>query len=331
MGPKRDLSAENRVRSFYEGAGWEANSNGYTTDAQLWEDLRPFAADYIRACRRKLLHYLPVSGERILDAASGPIKYPEYVEYSRGFKKRICVDISQKALDQAKARLGDHVEPVCVSILELPFEDSSLDAVISLHTIYHIDKDQQEAAVRQLLRVAKPGAPVVIIYSNPNKLLSRIKRIANAPLNALLSRKNTQEDTKGHLYFHTHPNSWWNRFRDAAALEIHPWRALTAEDARLRAPSMLGEGIGHAVLSGVLGFERIFPRLAADLGAYPLIVLKKSWYLTTWKPWWIVLVILDSRSRVSARTGHWMLKTNVLRPPGNLLEARKNTAIRVVL
>ena len=159
---------ETTVKDFYEKGGWESNSQGHTKDASLWEDLRPSSQAYVTACRRKLLKYLPASGDLFLDAASGPIQYPEYMEYSKEFKKRVCVDISQKALDQALLKLGSKGETHCASILDLPFPDNHFDAGVSLHTIYHIDQSNQEKAVRQLLRVMKPGAPLVIVYSNPD-------------------------------------------------------------------------------------------------------------------------------------------------------------------
>jgi hypothetical protein len=36
----RDLTAENKVRDFYNQQGWDSNAAGHSTDAQLWEDLR---------------------------------------------------------------------------------------------------------------------------------------------------------------------------------------------------------------------------------------------------------------------------------------------------
>jgi len=255
--------AETKVKVFYEGQGWSTNDNGDTTDAQLFEDLRPISQSYIRACRRKVLSFLPEKGDRILDAASGPIQYPEYLEYSRGFKKRVCVDISQKALDEAKLKLGEKAELHCASLLTLPFENNSFDAALSLHTIYHIDKDNQEKAVRELLRVAKPNAPIVIIYSNPNRFLKRIKNFFI---------KTTSEDLKAPLYFYCYPLSWWKRFEKEATIEIYNWRSLTAKDARRFIPN---NSFGQISLRILLCLENLFSKSSASLGAYPLIVLKK--------------------------------------------------------
>jgi SAM-dependent methyltransferase len=142
------MANEDQVRDFYDSKGWHADGgdpDAVYADAQLWEDLRPCAAAYVSVCRRKVLEYLPQSGERILDAGSGPIQYPEYLEYSAGFSKRVCVDVSQRALDDARTKLGDRGDYVRASLLELPFPADHFDAAVSLHTIYHIDRERQEA------------------------------------------------------------------------------------------------------------------------------------------------------------------------------------------
>lgn len=254
---------EDQVRDFYDSAGWRAEAGGETyADAQLWEDLRPCAAEYVSACRRKVLEHLPVSGDRILDAGSGPIQYPEYLEYSAGFTKRVCVDLSQLALDEARNKLGDRGEYVRASLLELPFPADCFDAAVSLHTIYHIEADRQEAAVRELLRVLKPGAPAVVVYANPNRLAARLK--------ALVRRKRTAGD--GPIYFFAHPLSWWKRFSDEATVAIAPWRSLNANESRRLIPD---NALGVRVFRALLAFERAFPRWATWAGCYPMIVLTK--------------------------------------------------------
>ena len=40
--------------------------------------------------------FLPEKGKDILDFASGPIQYKEYLTYSKNFKKRHCVDFSRR-------------------------------------------------------------------------------------------------------------------------------------------------------------------------------------------------------------------------------------------
>jgi SAM-dependent methyltransferase len=253
---------EDQVRDFYEQTGWQADTDAVYSDAQLWEDLRPCAAAYVSACRRKVLEFLPDSGELILDAGSGPIQYPEYLEYSSGFAKRVCVDLSQRALDEARKKLGDRGDYVRASLLDLPFPDGHFDAAVSLHTIYHVESDRQEQAVRELVRVLKPGASTVVVYANPDRLVARLK--------ALARRKRSAEP--GPIYFFAHPLSWWNRFSDEAAVEIVPWRSLNANESRRLIPD---NPLGAGMFRALLWFERVFPRWATWAGCYPMIVLTK--------------------------------------------------------
>ena len=257
------MAVEDDVRDFYDNRGWDAAGDEKVyADAQLWEDLRPCAAEYVSACRRKVLDHLPRSGDRILDAGSGPIQYPEYLEYSEGFAKRVCVDLSQRALDEARTKLGDRGDFVRVSLLDLPFPDGHFDAAISLHTIYHIDRARQEDAVREVVRVLRPGANAVIVYANPNRLAARIKR--------LVRRRPGPE--AGPIYFFAHPLSWWKRFADEADVEIVPWRSINANESRRLIPD---NRLGAAIFRAVLWFERAFPRAVTRLGCYPMIVLTR--------------------------------------------------------
>ncbi|HLX78425.1 MAG TPA: class I SAM-dependent methyltransferase, partial [Acidimicrobiales bacterium] len=243
---------EDQVRDFYDEQGWQEDSTaGKATyaDAQLWEDLRPCAVAYVSACRRKVLEFLPAQGERILDAGSGPIQYPEYLEYSAGFAKRVCVDLSERALAEARNKLGDRGDYVRASLLELPFPDGHFDAAVSLHTIYHIDADRQETAVRELIRVLRPGTSAVVVYANPDRLAARLKRFAGR----------RTDPNGGPIYFFAHPLSWWERFSDEATVEVVPWRSLNANESRRLIPdNALGAGIFRAFLA----FERTVPSLA---------------------------------------------------------------------
>jgi ubiquinone/menaquinone biosynthesis C-methylase UbiE len=257
---------EEKVQRFYEGQGWETDDSGVSRDAQLWEDLRDCASKYVSACRLRIKEYLPATGDLLLDAASGTIQYIEYLEYSHGFKKRVCVDISQKALDQAQKKLGNHGEYIRSSILDLPFPDKHFDAVVSLHTIYHIAAEEQEHAVLQLIRVIKPGKHVVIVYSNPDRLLARLRRM-------FTGKSRPQSVNTDALYFFAYPLSWWTRFSDQCVVEIYPWRSLTASDSRRFIPD---NAFGKLIFRFVLALERHFPKQAVKFGAYPVIVLTRT-------------------------------------------------------
>ena len=102
-----EKSAEERASIFYNSVGWELNE-GVSEDAKRWEDLRECAQEYVSKCRLRICQHIPEKGDYILDMASGPIQYKEYLEYSKNFEKRYCVDLSSKALDEARKKIGDH-------------------------------------------------------------------------------------------------------------------------------------------------------------------------------------------------------------------------------
>jgi SAM-dependent methyltransferase len=222
-----------------------------------------------RTCRRirKLVSHAdfeihPRSGENFLDMASGPIQYPEYLEFSKNFAKRFCVDLSASALELARAKIVEHGVFMQGSFLDMDFANDFFDCSISLHTIYHMDKDRQEEAVRKLVRITKPGHPVIVVYSNPNTLLSKAKRA--------LRLGGDPTPAGGDLYFHAHAIEWWQRFSDVAIVGIHPWRAFAANVQRRIIPD---NPLGQRMLRSVFKLEERFPTFFVNHFQYPMIVL----------------------------------------------------------
>lgn len=260
----------NKVEKFYTTIGWES-TDGNSQDAILWEDLRDCAKDYVSNCRKRISLYLPLSGDFILDMASGPIQYPEYLDYHKNFNKRYCVDLSQIALEEAKNKIGSKGEYYCGSFFDIEFEKDYFDCCISLHTIYHIDKDLQEKAVRKLLEVAKPDAPVIIVYSNPYNLIFRLVRYRNKLFGRKIPEVNLNSDELP-LYFFTYSNDWWIRFKDVASVEITTWRFLKVEHSKRIIPNNL---FGRLLLSVLFCLEALMPKFLAQYADYPMIILRK--------------------------------------------------------
>jgi SAM-dependent methyltransferase len=261
-------SVTKQVEKIYENTGWETVGD-VTCDAQTSEDLRSAAMSYVTACRLRVLKHLPKYGHRLLDMASGPIQYPEYLKYSEGFDTRVCVDLSRRALDMAKSKLGLHGEYHAGDFVDLAIEQ--VDAAVSLHTIYHIHKERQEAAVRKLIAVTKPGGIIVIVYSNPayfvSALFSPLRRMARV----LIPRRSNGE-TLGTIYFHRHPLVWWEQFNDSGTVRIYPWRTLSTREQQALFPN---NRLGKAMFSGLFALEDRYPRFFAAIGCYPMIVIEK--------------------------------------------------------
>lgn len=265
---KENRVISQQVEKLYEDIGWTM-VDGVTYDAKTSEDLRKTSSDYVSACRLRVLRHLPKTGHRLLDMASGPIQYPEYFKYSEGFDIRVCIDLSKRALDMAKAKLGDRGEYHEGDFLDLSIE--MVDAAVSLHTIYHIDQDLQEKAVRKLITLTKPGGTVVIVYSNPNNLVSMLL----APLRklaGLLKPRAERGDTPDTIYFRPFPLAWWKRFEDTGSVHIYPWRTLST---RVQLSLIPGNLFGKWLLSKLFALEDLFPKFFVYIGCYPMIVIKK--------------------------------------------------------
>lgn len=238
--------------------------------------MREYASEYVIRCRLRLLKHIPKKGENILDMASGPIQYKEYLEYSKNFNKRYCVDLSLDALSQAQEKISDHGKFFHGSFFEIEFEKDYFDCSISAHTIYHIDKNKQEEAVRKLIRVTKPGHPIIIIYSNPKTLISFLKipvQILKRILKVFSRTSNKKEKEELTLYFFSHDLKWWNRFTDVANIEIYPWRSFDAHAQKLFFPNNI---IGKKMLQILFFLEEKFPNLFVKFFQYPMIILKKK-------------------------------------------------------
>jgi len=74
----------------------------------------------------------------------------------------VGIDISEDQLRRARER---GVEVVQADAADLPFEDSSFDAVISMWT--HTDVDDFAAELREIARVLRTGGPFVYIGVHP--------------------------------------------------------------------------------------------------------------------------------------------------------------------
>ncbi len=265
--------AEERVKRFYRGVGWQTQ-DGIAEDTRRFEDLRACAGDYVRRCRLRVMRHIPERGAAILDMASGPIVFDEYLEYSKNFEKRHCVDLSEMALEGARARIGDHGVYHCGSFFDLEFDDDFFDCALSLHTIYHMDAGRQEIAVRKLLRVTKPGHPVIVVYTSPRTLLARLlmpwRWFKKTVKRILVGRLEPKEPE---LYFSPHPIDWWRRFEDIADVQIFPWRSFDTPHQQALFPN---NALGRWMFDRLFALEDRFPRFFARNFQWPMIVLRRN-------------------------------------------------------
>ncbi len=106
----------------------------------------------------ELSAHLPVGPGRILDAGCGTGGLIRRLAPLRPEWTWTGVDVSSLACELARERgAGDVTE---ASVTALPFRAGEFAAVVSADVLYHLDDD--EAALREMTRVLRPGGIVVI-------------------------------------------------------------------------------------------------------------------------------------------------------------------------
>ncbi|MCI0521107.1 MAG: class I SAM-dependent methyltransferase, partial [Chloroflexi bacterium] len=283
-----------QVRQFYDQVGWQEVSEGVYQNAH-YEDLRPVAREYIHRCHLRVLRHIAPSGRILLDAGSGPIQYPQYLEYSRGYAYRLCADISITALREARKRIGDHGLYVVADVARLPFKDGAFDGVVSLHTIHHLPEEEHLLAYRELQRTLAAGRSAAVVNGWPgsrlmrafnplirlsNRLRNLARRLAggkggaeeaDAPAKAG-KRESAGGGRKG-TFTSRHDAAWvraeigaWTR------VDIYPWRSASVRFLRALIHPWLG---GRAWLRLLFWLEERYPAWFGENGQYPLIVMHK--------------------------------------------------------
>lgn len=277
------------VREYYEKKGWMVNNKGQFLDTLVNENLQSAVGRYNTKTRQRVLLELmnqPGCGYgKILDCASGPIQYPEYIEYSSAYQSRYCIDFSKDALDHAKANLIQASQNSCEFILndffEEPFPLNFFDSAISLHTLYHIDKDRQEDFVRKLIDCVKPGMKLIVVYSNPFSLRAILAmpfyfciKVARFFKRRVFRVKNNNP----FVYFERHPLVWWKRFSDIGSVEIKSYRFLTAVVEKRLIPD---NRVGKFIYEQLFKLEEM--PVSRHFSDYYMVVIKKDLNLSKLK------------------------------------------------
>lgn len=271
---------KDQVREFYDQVGWQEISDGLYQNAR-YEDLRPVSQDYIHRCHLRVSRHLAPTGRYLLDAGSGPIQYPEYLEYSKGYSKRVCMDISAVALNEARGRIGDHGMFVVADIANLPFKEDAFDAVVTLHTIHHLPESEHMHAFDGIFRTMVPGSSAVIVNGWDESTFSRLtdplialaRRLRGQSPNKKKAVKKPHKGAQRGTYVQKHNADWFKaEVGSRFPMQIYVWRSLNVRFMRNFIKNRLG---GRTILHFVYWFEERFPHFAGEHGAYPLIVLRK--------------------------------------------------------
>jgi arsenite methyltransferase len=115
----------------------------------------------------------PESGECIVDVGFGGGRALDRIRERVAPARPAGVDISTVMIEQGRARWGDGVELHLADVAVMPFQDASVDGLLSVNTIYFWP--DPAAALREIRRVLRPGGRVVLgVRRNAFLLLSPV-------------------------------------------------------------------------------------------------------------------------------------------------------------
>lgn len=273
MTSKQDVKRE--VREFYNQVGWQEISDGLYQNAH-YEDLRPVVREYIHRCHLRVGRHIAKQGKLMLDAGSGPIQYPEYLEYSKGYQKRVCADISHTALLAARARIGEHGLFVVSDVSRLPFASESFDGLVSLHTVHHLPEEEHVAAYLELHRMLNPGKSAVVVNGWDNSPLMNMMDGLKARLKSrrgLSTNKRDAVSKEQGTHVVKHDAQWLHRsLKGLVNYKVLVWRTPSVNVMRF---FVREEWRGRSMLRFLFWLEERFPRFFGEKGLYPMVVLQK--------------------------------------------------------
>ena len=182
-----------RIRSFYDSTYYRGAAAGEAIPAHL----------------RRLARRMDVRpGMRVLDVACGTGAWLRAVMEAGGSPHG--VDLSARAIAICRSEMP-HGEFHACAAESLPFADASFDLVTCLGSIEHFV--DQEAALREMVRVARPQAQFLLLVPNADFLTRRLG----------LYRGTEQADIKEVV---RRPEEWRRLFESCGLQVIERWKDL---------------------------------------------------------------------------------------------------------
>lgn len=128
---------------------------------------------------------------RVLDLGSGTGIFSRVLSRVEGIREVVGLDISRESLVQAKVKCDERCRFIAGSATELPFPDSSFDAVVAFGDIIsHLHSGYREA-ISEVGRIVRPGGHLLFdvdnkwnlgLLSEPKELNSSIKTLPSGHL-----------------------------------------------------------------------------------------------------------------------------------------------------
>jgi ubiquinone/menaquinone biosynthesis C-methylase UbiE len=274
------IKGSSEVKKFYNSKGWVKNKEGIFYDSYLFgEKENSKIRQILNALRRKRICNILASFNKNLDliecgCGGNPALF--LVDMCASYTGVDFSVTGLKAADEKLVKIGLKYKLIESDICHLPFEDEIFDVAYSAHVLYHIpDENSQEAAFNEIMRVIKRGGVAIFVLANPRPLffpVRLIKRlVADTPILEKLANK---FGFKPVIPYKPMKLGWMKKI-----LIIHGKVDVTCYAmASVWFNQNISEkkGVGLLVWKIIKWFECYHPKLAAYLGNYVIITIKKK-------------------------------------------------------
>lgn len=266
-----ERETEQNVRDFYDEFGWREASGGGSGEDRLFRTFPPGYAAYAVRSEARLADFFGNRSGGLLIVGCGD--FPEsHRAIADRFDAVTLMDISRRALDVTREKCRRKAALRCESIVHTQEPDEAYDAVLCSHVLFHIDAGEQERAVRQMIRLLRPGGRIVVIYCNPWSAFALPGELARGLKQALGRGRSLSPSGTPQLYYHAYPLRWWQQFSDACRITLHPHEVIGSRPAKAL---LRGRRLPQAFFHLAGSIEAGAPGIAARLWQYPAVVLDK--------------------------------------------------------
>jgi ubiquinone/menaquinone biosynthesis C-methylase UbiE len=233
----------NSVKEYYDKIGWKKERGKYIDAITFSSDK---GARYKKEGNDRLKKMIG-RPDLLLDVACGAMPF------NSDAKKQVCIDFSITAVKEARINKPDGFF-ILGDITRLPLKDNSVTDSVSLHTVYHVDKEKQSTAIEELKRVSQKKCYVIYNAGRHATLVN----ILTLPLQLWnWSEKRINPGSKRKLYFYSHGYSWLRRY------------------GRVETYRLLNEG-GIKLYRFFLGFIGKIEKYLPGSAYYPLLIIEKE-------------------------------------------------------
>lgn len=275
LGDERLGDEKETVRSFYDEWGWhKSGDDSLYNDTALFVATGSTAREYTRQCNLSIGRQVARGGRYLLDAGCGAIAWPEALDFDAGYQARICVDVSRRALVEAKRKLGDRGRYLRADLTRLPLKDGVVDGAVACHVLYHVPAGEQRLALTELARVLAADARAAVVYAwRDPPLPALLAGLFESLAGAEASGSSIIEPEHPPLYYHAHSLEWFQSQDWPFSYEILPFRLINNGMMRR---FFRDTPRWQSVVGRLLDMQSRYPEFCGKYGQYPLIVLKRT-------------------------------------------------------